>query len=719
MAVQSVTRQIVMSDLFLKAYDALPVSARRSIRERLEILRNNPSHPSLNYETIANAGDSRMRSIRASIHHRIILAHPDGSGTYILLWVDNHDAAYAWAVRHRLDIGDDRRGLAIVTVDERTDAPHALQESALTKDSSILRDCSDEQLLAVGVPQALLPALRGCQNEDDLLVLLGALRPEVSEPVLRLAVGDTLPLVTSDDDGEQIVSAPQPERAQPVEDPVVAALQRPESGRRFVVLSSQQELEQALNYPMERWRLFLHPDQRTIVTRHYTGPALVSGGAGTGKTVVGLHRARYLASTVFPAPEDRVLVTTFTHNLAANLSRLMDSLCGDDHDLRERIEVVSVHSLATKIRRQARESFGIIQSDAATRLMMEAMEGRDTLGLPLSFYQAEWREVALEREALTEATYLEVDRSGRGKALNRRQRAAIWPVLEAYRDALTTAKREEWPLVVHRARELVESGSVTFPYRYRAAIVDEAQDMGAPEMRLLLALVGVGPDSVLLLGDSRQQIYARGSFVRLLNLPIGRRHARLRVNYRTTEQIRAMAARALTAAEALTGEPLPPDDSISLLSGPHPIIRTFTTEDQEVAAVIEAVRDALTTMAPEEIAVVARTGKLVTSYLHALTTANIQASKLDAERTTLPGVQVGTMHRVKGLEFRGVFLVGCSADVLPQPYTGEDEEAAHADHEERERHLLYVAMTRAREVLWISSADAPSPLLSHLTPSTA
>jgi superfamily I DNA/RNA helicase len=231
-------------------------------------------------------------------------------------------------------------------------------------------------------------------------------------------------------------------------------------------------------------------------------------------------------------------------------------------------------------------------------------------------------------------------------------------------------------------------------------------------MRLLLALVGQAADSLVLLGGTRQQIYARGSYVRTLGIPIGRRHVRLRVNYRTTEQIREAAARVVLAASALNGESLGVDDTISLLSGPRPTIRAYPSEAEEQQAVIEAIREAMAVTAPAEIAVVARSKSTVSRYHAALLASGVPSDKLDANRSRGSGVQVGTMHRVKGLEFRAVYIVDCSARSVPQTYRGEDDAAARADHEERERHLLYVAMTRPRELLWVSGAGKLSPLVS-------
>ncbi len=713
--------QLAISKRFFDAYSKLPTQAQSHMQDCMTKLLQNPAHPSLNYEAIHIAQDPRMRSIRVTDQYRAIVAHPDGSGTYILLWVDKHDAAYTWTARHRLETEDEVGGLAIVELAERreemtaapipvaTEAPPAL---------GLLDHCTDEQLRHVGVSEPALALLRACRTEDALQEALGQLSPEVANYVLDLWVGAALAVpvlsVEQPTPGELIASEqagpPRPSGHMPL-DSLEIALQRPGTARRFVVLTSEEELKRALEAPLELWRVFLHPDQRAIVRAHHEAPALVSGGAGTGKTVVGLHRARYLATEVYLEPTDRILFTTFTHNLALNLGALMDQLCGADHATRQRIEIVNVHSLAVSLLRRTGGVFTMLEESNAQRLMREAVHSYDTLGLSPAFYLAEWSEVVQEREALTEEAYVQVDRAGRGKALSRRQRAAIWSVLAAYGQAVGASGQEEWASLFRRLRQMIESGQLRLPYRYRAVIVDEAQDMGTPEMRLLLALVGQGPNSVLLLGDTRQQIYARGSFVPLLGLPIGRRHHRLRLNYRTTEQICSAASSLLTSASALNGEALQAKDSISLLMGPQPTVRVFASPLEEQIAVVEAIKTALATMRPEEMVLVARSNALLNTYAARLQSAGIKSAKIDARTTGGVGVQLATMHRVKGLEFRTAFLVGCSADDALQPLTDDGDEAAQAEHKERQRRLLYVAMTRAREVLWISCSGAITPFL--------
>jgi len=735
-----------MSDRFLVAYDALPTKTRARVREQLELLQSNPAHPSLNYETIKNAGDPRMRSMRVNSNYRIILAHPNGSGTYVLLWVDTHDEAYTWAVRHRIDEGDERRGLAIVAVSEPTPIANVarVEMASATPTTGVLGHCADQEIMEAGVPAMLIPTLRQCVTENDLLDVLVALRQEVAEQVMRLATGQSLErqspvengsLAPADDatDASTVNATPgvptspatlqhdqheantsSAERASPApRDALETALERAESGRRFVILSSLHALEQALDYPLERWRLFLHPDQRVIVSRRFTGPTLVSGGAGTGKTVVGLHRAYHLAKEVFTAPDDRILLTTFTRTLALNLAQLMDSLCGKDTALRSRIEVVNTHALAARLRHLAGESFKAIDDRQALEWMTQVALRHDTLQLPAPFYLAEWLEVVQAREALDESAYMHVDRVGRGRPLSRRQRSAIWSVLAAYQARLVDNGVEDWPTCVRRARELFASGALTLPIRYRAAIIDEAQDMSAPEMRLLVALVGQGPDSLLLLGDTRQQIYAHGSAVPEAGISIGRRHVRLHVNYRTTEQIGALAARVLRDGAALNGEPLPTDDSVSLLSGPPPTIRAFGSVAAEQAALITALTETMVAIAPDEIAVIVHTNTQATHYHQALQKAGVPVALLATEEPNTTGIRVTTMHRAKGIEFRAVFIVGCTSSAMAH-FVGDDDPASRADHEARERHLLYVAMTRARDLLWISGAAPLSSIVTAL-----
>lgn len=713
MVARKAPRRIEISKRCFDAIARLPTNARTALNECLTKLRQDSPHPSLNYEAIKTAADPRMRSIRVNEQYRAIVTRVEDGNAPMLLWVDKHDDAYAWAARHKLDTENDLDGLAIVEIRERQEEaalPTPFTLPASPAEQGIFQTYAEEQLIQAGIPKYLLPALKACKTDDEVEALLLDLPRPLADRVLEIWTGEPLTVPVNQSLEEEPA---QPSTAMTVSEMPEAQVHRPESSRHFIAISSEEELKQALKYPLELWRIFLHPEQRDIVRADFDGPALVSGGAGTGKTVVGLHRARYLAAEVFTAPGDRVLLTTYTNNLAQDLEALIDSLCESQPDVRQRIDVQHVHSLAKRIRSLARESFDAPKDGEDLFLMQQAVRQHNPLNLPAAFYLTEWEDVAQERDALTEEAYLLVNRAGRGRALIRRQRAEVWQVFEVYRSKLAASGKEEWPSVMRRARELIETGRAQLPYHYRAVIVDEAQDMGAQEMRLLLALVGQGSNSVLLLGDTRQQIYRRGSYLQLLNIAIGPRHRELQLNYRTTEQIHTAAAHVLTSGTTLAGEALGTDKSISLLQGPHPLIQSFANEMEEEAAVVAQIQETLAVMQPEEVVVVARTNAALTRYAGVLRAAGIPNAKIERGPRG-PGVQLATMHRVKGLEFRAVFIVHCSVRVVPQPKRGDvDDDAARKDHEERERRLLYVAMTRARELLWISSVGQPSPFLAR------
>ena len=391
MVLKQTVSQLAISKRFFDAYSKLPTQAQSHMQDCMTKLLQNPAHPSLNYEAIHIAQDPRMRSIRVTDQYRAIVAHPDGSGTYILLWVDKHDAAYTWTARHRLETEDEVGGLAIVELAERQEEITASLLPVVIEslpERGVLDHCTDEQLRRVGVPEPSLILLRACRTEDAFQQVLEQLPPEAANHVLDLWVGDApaVPVLPSEPPlpeeptvSEQELTPGASEQA-PI-DALERALQRPGTARRFVVLTSEEELKRALEAPLELWRVFLHPDQRAIVRAHHDGPALVSGGAGTGKTVVGLHRARYLATEVFTQPHDRILFTTFTHNLALNLGTLMDQLCGADHATRQRIEIVNVHSLAVSLLRRTGGVFTMLEESNAQRLMREAVRSHDTLRL--------------------------------------------------------------------------------------------------------------------------------------------------------------------------------------------------------------------------------------------------------------------------------------------------------------------------------------------------
>ena len=652
----------------------------------------NPAHPSLSLERLKRA-EGNLWSGRVSQDLRAIL-HKEGD-SWALLHAGHHDAAYSWVERKRVDRHSVTGGLQIVDL-EVVEQFTATAEMTATRGTGLFTQYEDDYLVSLGLPETWLPAVRAIQFEDQLLTACEDLPEEVAERLLTLATGT---FVTPPDPG--------------TDDPASAAA--PANTRRFYVAQDEDELRAALEAPLERWISFLHPSQRKLVEGTFNGPVKVTGSAGTGKTVVALHRAKKLAKD-----GHQVLVTTYVSTLKENLERSL-RLLSPGSETRSRIQVSTVHSEALKVVKKAEPGAHPVSSKKVQELL-------DTLCMPLGskfdadFVRAEWENVILRRGIQRWAEYREVPRTGRGKPLSIPDRKALWNVFEECRSRLRQESGYTWTDLCARAASLLDQGEVASPFE--AVIVDEVQDLAAAEIRFLWALAQGRPELFMVVGDAGQRIYPGGFSFRALGIEVRGRSHILRVNYRTTEQIRR-AADALLGGESddLDGGTESRADTRSLLSGPAPIIRGFEGDEAETRALVVAILEWIETgLVPEDIAVFVRTNQLVGRYVDALGEAGLPCQALrKTSSLTEPGVRVGTMHRAKGLEFKAVAVPSCSAQHLPNPTSlqraidPQDRDAAV----EQERRLVYVAMTRARDELLVTWNGEPSPFLAPLTDAPA
>lgn len=456
-----------------------------------------------------------------------------------------------------------------------------------------------------------------------------------------------------------------------------------------------------------------------MVRKRFNGPARVLGGAGTGKTVVAMHRPRHLAATLCREPHDRVLLTTYTANLAANIEELLTGWCPAEA---ARIEVVHLHAWAVRFLRTCGQNVTIADADTLDRCWEEAAdETASEGGLESGFLKAEWEFVVRSNGIEARDEYLRVPRTGRGRTLTRVQRARVWEAFERFKVALDRRGQCEWTDALRLARRRLEDQPTALSYR--AIVVDEAQDFRSEEWKLLRALVPPGPDDLFLVGDARQRIYGRRVVLKDCGILVQGRSSSLKVNYRTTEQIRVWAE-ALSAGRSvddLDGGQSETGGYRSLLSGSPPEVRHFPSAEEEQAFLVERIRAQLEHRPAEELCLVARaTRQVKEEYRGMLKAAGIPHAILgQAKEADGAGVRPATMHRVKGLEFPVVIIAGVHAKSVPQRAYGiADDATAMAEHEARERSLLFVAATRARESLLVTSWGKPSPFLSNRSDSS-
>jgi superfamily I DNA/RNA helicase len=693
---------VALGSDFLDAYARIPRAQQRKVREFTEKFKANPKSPAINYEKIHDVRDDKVRTVRIDQKYRAVVLHPDQGDVYVLAWVDNHDEAMDWARKRVFEINPVTGALQIINV---TEAEQAVQATTGKKKTpGLLSEFDDDLLLSFGLPAILLPAVRAVRSTDELLALNKHLPAECAEALTWLAEG------IPPDEIRAAVAQPKVEKVNTGD--LAAALVHPDTRRRFVTILSDKDLTAILNAPLEKWRVFLHPSQEKLVAKKFNGPAKVTGGAGTGKTVVAMHRAKHLATKVFPEKPDRILFTTFTANLAQNVEQMLTTLCTECMD---RLEVVHLHAWVVRFLRDHGMTVEIASADTIEQCWEEAVLEANDLSWDTSFFRQEWEQVVQANGVQTQDEYLRVPRIGRGRTVSRPQRARIWKVFEHYRHALGKRSQQEWLEVIQTARRLLEEKKTKPPYR--AVVVDESQDFHNEEWKLIRAMVPAGANDLFLVGDAHQRIYGRKVVLSRCGVATQGRSSTLRINYRTTEQIRAWAVAMLegVAADDLDGQADEEKGYTSLLSGPKPECHRFASAEQEQEFLGKTVKELVKDRPAEEICLVARTARLIKDdYQALLKSLGVEHVVLDkSKERTGGGVRLATMHRVKGLEFPVMILAGVNSKVMPLRVAAvEGDPTAKKEHEDQERSLLFVAATRARDHLIVTSWGTPSPFLS-------
>jgi superfamily I DNA/RNA helicase len=552
---------------------------------------------------------------------------------------------------------------------------------------------TDEQLLAFGVPPEWLQDARTA-TEETVLTLADHLPAEAAEALLELATG-----------------------GQPTPPPAATStghpFEHPDALRRFRVVESREELERALAAPWERWAVFLHPAQRELVDRRFGGPARIAGSAGTGKTVVAIHRAAHLART---NPDARLLLTTFSSALANALKGKLALLVGSEPRLRERIDVEALDSVVRRLHDRAVGKAKIATQETIRGLIRSAAAGVPNIKFSLPFLHAEWRDVVDAWQLDSWEAYRDVARLGRKTRLPEKQRRALWEVFSRVRAELAKLKQTTLAEIYGQVASSMASGGKR-PYDF--VVVDEAQDVSVAQLRLLAALGADRPDSLFFAGDLGQRIFQLPFSWMALGVDVRGRSATLRINYRTSHQIRTQADRLLPHKVAdVDGNVEDRSGTISVFNGAPPTIQTFPSAADEVAAVAAwlAKRKA-EDLAPREMAIFVRSNAELPRAEDAAWMAGLAFKVLDEDLATGDGaVSITTMHLAKGLEFRAVAVMACDDEVLPlqariSSVTDEGDLEAVYD---TERHLLYVACTRARDYLLVTGVEPVSEFLDDL-----
>ena len=452
------------------------------------------------------------------------------------------------------------------------------------------------------------------------------------------------------------------------------------------------------------------PEQRQWVERDYTGPARVSGSAGTGKTIVALHRAAHLARS---NPDARVLLTTFSDTLASALHTKLKRLLGSELRLAERIDVASLNAIGQRLTK-AQHGLVVLASRAAVRQMLsDASQAVGAHKFSLHFLVTEWEQIVDAWQLASWDDYRDVTRLGRKTRLPEPQRAVLWAIFEQVRSALAAQKLTTHAGMFTRLATTL-AGSKHPAYDF--AVVDEAQDLSVAHLRFLAALGATRPDGLFFAGDLGQRIFQQPFSWKSLGVDIRGRSRTLRINYRTSHQIRQHADRLLgDQAVDVDGNTETRSDTISVFNGPPPVIRVVKTEAEEIKTVgAWLVEQTKAGVLPQEFGVFVRSDAQMARAQAAVTAAGLPFKVLDEHVETASGyVSIITMHLAKGLEFRAVVVMACDDEVIPLQERIETvgDDADLQEVYDTERHLLYVACTRARDHLLVTGIAPASEFL--------
>ena len=692
---------VAISADFLTSYAALPRQKQGKVTEFFNKFRNNPMHPGINFEKIEAGIDKNICSVRIDDAYRAIVVRQPESGVFILLWVDHHDEAYDWAKRKKCSVNKTTGSVQIFDVQE------VVVEKNVTEESGLFDSVANDVFVRIGLPEEQIPMVKSIKNLEELHTKKNSIPEDAYEGLEWIGNGFDVDEVLSE-------LYPEQDNIDINTDDLASALQTDASRKNFVIVEGEEELEAIMQEPLEKWRIFLHPTQRKVVNKKFNGPARVLGGAGTGKTVVAMHRAKKLVAEL--APGEKILFTTYTKNLAEDIRENLRKICTAEE--MRRIEVTNLDAWVSNFLRQQGYEYQVVYDDESDKAWEEALA---LVGVDLTFiqnfYKDEWIKVVQAQEVYDKVAYCKASRIGRGVRLDRKVRLQIWEVFEEYQNIMNEKQYRDVETAMYECRKILEKKNLSG--QYASIIVDEGQDLSPSAYRLLRTLAGdEHANDIFIVGDSHQRIYKNKAILSKCGINVRGRSSYLRINYRTTEEIRKFAFGLLSGVSFDDLDDNYDNDKgcQSLTHGDRPEVNEFATPEQEMNFIIGKIHELEAYGVDQKsICIVARTHRLLDNYISGLQNAGIKSYEIKANKTddrTFEGVRIATMHRIKGLEFDHVFVAAVNKKVLPFGTKDDfEDDISLEEFRTGEKCLLYVALTRARKTAFVSCYGGLSELV--------
>ena len=692
-----------IADTFQSSLGKLNAQEQKAVKTTAFDLQMRLGGNSNQFHKIERAKDPNFWSVRANSDIRLIVHKTAAS--ILLCYVDHHDDAYAWARRRRIENHPVTGAAQIVEVrelvEEITMHRPIIADETTEALRTIFHDLDKSQLLSIGVPEDWLEDVISA-NEETFLYVADHLPQEAAEILLEFATGDI--------SFARAVNQSQ-HAAEHVSNAKDSGFAHPDSQRRFRVVQDSDALAVALDYPWEKWTVFLHPAQRTFAYRSYDGPARVAGSAGTGKTVVAIHRALALHNKY---PENRILLSTFTKTLANAMRVKLERLAGTGSKALEKIDVRHLEGVAYELMQQSGKHPNIASVSQVRSFFKYACKDLECEDFSIGFLLSEWEHVVDAWQLKSWENYRNVKRLGRKTRIGGTQREKLWTIFDHVWTTISSRNLTTWASVFDAL-----SDNYIHSFDYSNIIIDEAQDISVSELKFVARLAGDKPDGLFFTGDLGQRIFRQPFSWKNLGVDVRGRSNTLKINYRTSHQIRQHADRLLPKKISdLDENEESRNATISLFNSLPPQILVVDDFDDESSVISDWINERINTGVPaSEIGIFVRSEDELLRAKAAIINAGHDAFEItDKFEENANAISFGTMHLAKGLEYRSVAVMACDEDILPQQDRLERVTDASdlADVYETERHLLYVACTRGREHLIVTGVKPGSEFLNDL-----
>lgn len=695
--------KLLFYDKFFDSLIDLPKGIQKKVIEFQKKFRENSKSSGIHLEPISTFRDQSLRSARVDQSYRAIIKVPESGDIYYLLWVGHHDKAYDWASNKVFQWNEQTQSMQMFiapeVVNEATESQHRAKEKF-----TFFSKIPHGKLLQIGVPEILLPSIERIDNLEDLEQVESYIPNDVFENLFYLLDGANIDQLIFDITEGKVEGST-------IEDQVNSI----NNQRSFIELTDDEVFNEILTSGLNKWKYYLHPSQRKLVNGEFKGSVKVSGGAGTGKTVAAIHRLKFLSERI--PSTSKILFTTYTNALADNLNELVKGLEIDIRKVEIRTFDSVVSNLISEFNLLPKNHFVFEWSSVKSSIDFweEILAGELTSFSP-EFLDSEYCDVILYNNVRNLNTYIRTSRTGRGKPISRRQRGQIWQLFERFNEARQKKNIYYRDELVNILAEHLTGNNHTV---YEHCIVDELQDFSNVELRLIRSLVEEKANDLFLVGDPMQGIYSRKLIFSHVGISVrGKRSRRLRINYRTTEEIKKLALSVIQDChyDNFDGEEEERSGYISLFHGDKPIYEVFKTKDEEIEFISSNVIQLIESgYKPQEIAICARTKDGLKDFRNNLHYLEIPYTDRTTSKTSaVNSVNILTLHKIKGLEFKHVFLVDVNNRTLPKlPFDfNEYSKSEQDEYLKREKSLLYVAISRAIERVHISGTGNSSNLIN-------